>query len=131
MKRRVLVVTEDPAFANDVRDAAGPETAVLTCLGPAQIGCLMDKRGSCALAARSDVALVDSPPTGDFFDHYRGIPSILYAERLARAHPDTQVVLCNAAVRGDHPSAFLPRGSALRLIEQAIAEDQRGEIDEG
>jgi len=125
----MLLVTEDPSFIDDVRDAIGVTHDVVTCLGPAQVGCLMESRGTCPLVSRSAIALVDSPPTGDFFDHYRGIPSILYAERLARAHPGTEVLMCNPAAQREQPSAFLTRTKALELIKQRFT-DMRGETDE-
>jgi hypothetical protein len=130
VKSRMVLVTEDPSFIDDVRRAVGRTHTVLTCLGPAQGGCLMDKRGTCPLVSRSELTLVDSPPTGDFFDHYHGIPSILYAERLAQAHPGTEVLMCNPAVQPNQPSAFLTRTQALDLINQRFT-DTRGEIDEG
>ena len=130
MKKRVLIVTEDPAFAHAVRELVGPTGSVVTCLGPAQQRCMLDERGSCPLAAGSELALVDSPGSGDFFDHYRGIPSVTYAERLAEAHPGTEVLLCKAADLNNQPSAFLTRLGAFQRIQQAFASETRGDVDE-
>ena len=129
MRKRVLVVTEDPDFLEAVRERLNP-LDVVACMGPAQRSCLMDRDGVCSLAQRSELALVDSPVTGEFFDHYHGIPAISYAERLAEAHPDTEVVLCDASRHGEIPSAFLSRDAALRLIESKNMAGPRGEADE-
>src|SRR5688572_28149574 len=130
-RKRVLIVTEDPAFLETVRKTLD-SFDVVACMGPGQRACLMDRDGVCALAQRSDVALVDTPVTGEFFDHYRGIPAITYAEHLAEAHPDTEVVLCDPLRHGDVPSAFLSRDAALSLIEEkGHGDTTRGETDEG
>ena len=129
MPKRVLVITEDPAFLEETRERLR-SLEVVACMGPAQRSCLMERDGVCALAQRSDVALVDSPITGQFFDHYRGIPSISYAERLAEAHPDTAVILCDPVRHGRVPSAFLSREAALNLIEEKSV-SPRGDNDEG
>jgi hypothetical protein len=117
MRKRVLVVTEDPDFLEVVRERLDTFD-VVACMGPAQRSCLMDRDGVCGLAQRSDLVLVDSPVTGEFFDHYHGIPAISYAERLAGAHPDTEVVLCDPVRHGEVPNAFLSRDAALHLIEE-------------
>ena len=126
MARRVLVVTEDPAFLEEARRRLS-SFEVVACMGPAQRSCLMERDGVCALAQRSDLALVDSPVTGEFFDHYRGIPSISYAEHLAEAHPDTEVILCDPVRHGEVPSAFLSRDAALHLIEEKSERPERRE----
>lgn len=126
MPRRVLVVTEDPAFLEQVRDRLS-SFEVVACMGPAQRTCLMERDGVCALAQRSDLALVDSPVTGEFFDHYHGIPAISYAEHLAETHPGTEVILCDPVRHGEVPSAFLSRESALHLIEEKSETSERRE----
>lgn len=130
MCKRVLLVTEDASFVEEVREALD-SFDVVACMGPAQRSCLMGRDGVCALAKRSDVALVDAPVTGEFFDHYHGIPAISYAEHLAEAHPETEVVLCDPLRHGDVPSAFLSRDAALHLLEEKGRDEPRGEIDEG
>lgn len=92
----------------------------------------MDRDGRCSLAENSEFALVDSPVTGAYVDHYHGIPSISYAERLAETHPGTEVILCDPLLHCDAPSAFLSREAALLLIQEKSSSDgRRGEIDEG
>jgi len=130
MGKRLLVVTEDPVFLEAVRGRLN-SFDVVACMGPAQRSCLMERDGVCGLARRSDLALVDSPVTGEFFDHYHGIPAISYAERLAEAHPDTEVVLCDASRHGEIPNAFLSRDTAMQLIESKSMAEPKGEVDEG
>lgn len=94
----------------------------------------MDRDGRCSLAENSEFALVDSPVTGAFYDHYHGIPAISYAERLAETHPGTEVILCDPLQHGEVPSAFLAREVALQVIqekEKSSSHGPRGEIDEG
>ena len=129
---RVLVVTEDPSFVEEVRSKFGGVRQIVACLGPAQRSCLMDRYGMCSLAEHSEFVLVDSPATGAFNDHYHGIPAISYAERLAETHPRTEVIMCDPLRHGEGPSAFLSRQAALQVIEEeSPSGDPRGEIDEG
>ena len=122
-------MTEDPAFAAEVRDGLGPDAFVATCLGPGQGHCLMEERGSCGLASRADFVLVDVPAGGAFYDHYRGMPAITYAGRLAEIHPSTDVILCSADESGGR-RAFLTRPDAIAFITSNEAE-KRGEDDDG
>lgn len=115
MSRRVLVVTEDPYFIEEVRARLGTRATVSACLGPGHARCAMEERGICGLAQAADLALVDVPATGCFHDHYRGIPAISYAERLAETHPRTRVVMCTS-VASTERSAFLPRSEALDIL---------------
>ena len=98
-KRRtdVLLVSEDPEFvvrANN--ELSGVGVRVTACLGPAHSSCLIDADGYCSLARNASAAIVDSPASGRFQCHWRSIPSGVYAERLARTHPDTFVLLAGA-----------------------------------
>ena len=122
-------MTEDPAFAAEVRNGLGPDAFVTTCLGPGQGHCSMEERGRCGLASQADFVLVDVPAGGVFFDHYRGIPAITYAERLAETHPSADVILCSADERGGR-RAFLTRPDAIEFISSNETEE-RGESDVG
>jgi hypothetical protein len=115
MTNRVLVVTEDPTFIQEVRSELGGEAAVVACLGPGQGHCAMEHRGTCSLAAGADYVLVDVPAGGTFHDHYKGIAGISYAEKLAETHLGSAVALCMDDAP-DPPSAFLRRADVLALI---------------
>jgi len=64
VKRRVLVVTEDPFFLKGcdllegLRFRLGPDAVVSACLGPGHARCAMEDRGICGLAQAADSALV-------------------------------------------------------------------------
>jgi methyl coenzyme M reductase subunit C len=113
MTNRVLVVTEDPAFIQEVRSELGGAAAVVACLG--QGHCAMKQRGTCSLAAGADYVLVDVPAGGAFHDHHKGIAGITYAERLAETHPDSSVALCMADAP-QPPNAFLKRTDVLAIV---------------
>jgi len=102
---RVLLVTEDPFFIEEARVVLeGAGARVISCLGPAHTACNLYARGSCPLAQRSSMALVDSPAGGDFRYHATAISSGEYAEDLQRSHPDTHVLICGAAIGSAGPT---------------------------
>ena len=95
---RILVVTEDPSFIEQVRAAFdGEGTDVIGCLGPTASTCFLLVEGLCPLAEGCRVVVVESPPGGSFKNHLTDIVAGDYAERLQRAHPDAFVLLIPAS----------------------------------
>lgn len=115
MSPRTLVVTEDPDFIVEMRSLVDPAISVIACLGPGQGHCAMEQHGTCPLAEKADLVVVDAPCDGAFHDHYKGIPAISYAEKLAETHPQTRVVLCSPVERSG-ASAFSTRHEVVGLI---------------
>lgn len=134
---RVLAVSEDPDYIQDLRGAVEERGATLVaCLGPAASPCFLDKREVCPLAASSDIVLIDAPPSGCFKNHSLEIEAGDYAERLQRAHPDILVVLV-APIEGAGPtgevmvtegrtSAYLLLDQLLQRLEQILIEPATG-----
>ena len=120
-RRSVLVVSEDPAFITGLQEKFEPlGIPVFGCLGPSQAPCLMDTNGYCSLAEHATVVLVDTPPSG-VFGRWTVIPAGLYAERLARTHPKTFVVISEALLGVSGASGEIAhvkdRDAARKLLE--------------
>lgn len=134
----VLVVSEDPFFIERARALIGSEGGrVVACLGPTASPCILDEKLVCPLAARAAVALVDAPAGGVFRHHWKEMPAGDYAARLQRAHPQTFVLLCVAAVGQAGPTGEVHvgegRDEALRqlvwlLRTNAIARASEGSL---
>ncbi|HYI46451.1 MAG TPA: hypothetical protein VE174_13420 [Actinomycetota bacterium] len=128
---RVLLVTEDPFFIEEARgvlELAGAR--VVSCLGPAHTACNLYARGSCPLAQRSDIALVDSSAEGEFRYHSTAIPSGEYAEGLQRNHPGAHVLLCGAAIGSAGPTGEVAttedRQQALLVLTRLLRSRREG-----
>lgn len=122
---RVLVVSEEPEFITEVfQELALLGIVVVGCCGPVHAVCTLYRKGSCALAFGVDIALVDSPSSGQFSYHGERIASGSYAEYLQREHPEAVVILCGAPVGLSGPTGEVAvaetRTDALRLLERTI-----------
>lgn len=123
--QRILVVTEDPFFIEEVRDRFRPTgSKVMACLGPSQSPCLMEVSGTCTLAEHSSIVVVDSPRSGVFAGRWGMIPAGTYAEKLSQRHPDSFVILAGAPVglagATGEVASVRHRAAALDLISWAV-----------
>lgn len=91
---RILVVSEDAFFIEEVKEKIGAEGGnVIACLGPATSPCVLEREDACPLAEGCGFVLVDAPEDGVFRYHSRDLPAGTYAERVQRAHPSSYVIL--------------------------------------
>lgn len=138
-RSRILVVSEDPFFVEEARAVLEwTGASVVSCLGPAHARCDLYFKGSCPLARRARIALVDAPTSGRFRYHGNDIQAGRYAEDLQRAHSRTHVFLCGAPLGASGPTgevAVTPTRSdtldvltrLLRAIpQQRTVEDNQG-----
>lgn len=118
-RSRLLVVSEDPAFVEQVRSAVAVGVQVVACLGPTASDCVLEDQASCPLAERSSVVLVDQPPGGVFRYHWKHLSAPDYADLLQRVHPSAVVLLTSGESPSDEHREGVPymaRVTALRLL---------------
>jgi hypothetical protein len=119
----ILLVSEDPQFVFEMQTSMDKQgLKVIGCLGPAHTHCnLIDDDSDCPLTTNAFLAIVDSPPSGVFNYHWKSEPAGIYAEKLARRHPECFVILCGAptALAGASGEvAHVPdRAAALELLQ--------------
>lgn len=91
---RVVIVSEDPAFIEEVRgELEDASTKIVACLGPTASPCHLDDKQACPLVGRSQIVLIDAPAGGYFRRHWKQVAAWDYADRLQKAHPLSLVVL--------------------------------------
>lgn len=130
---RVLLVSEDPAFIHRTGQELQPRGAkVVGCLGPAHTHCVLEDGHSCPLAAHATIAVVDSPPSGSFTRHMKGVRSSVYAQTLQRTHPDCTVILSGAPEGEAGPTGEIisvtNTASALVLLDALVASWPEGSL---
>lgn len=119
MRRRVLIVSEDPEFIASAQESVrGSDIQVIACLGPTHGRCDLYEDGACRLLPAVDSVLVDAPATGEFRYHVDRVSAGRYAEDLQRAHPSAHVYLC-----GIHEGMAGPTGEVTVLADRGIARE--------
>lgn len=116
-QRTVLVVSEDAALIHSAGEALrSKDVRVIGCLGPAHSRCELEDRGSCPLAAKASLVLIEPPPRGIFRHHWKVVPAGTYAEALQKAHPSSTVILCGTAEGEAGPSGDVTHSSSARSL---------------
>lgn len=119
MKRRVLIVSEDPEFIASAQESVrGSDVQVIACLGPTHGRCDLYEDGACRLLPAVDSVLVDAPESGEFRYHVDRVTAGKYAEDLQRAHPSAHVYLC-----GIREGMAGPTGDVTVLADRGVARE--------